>query len=266
MSRFVVVVFTNEAQAYEGTRALRDLHAEGSLTVYGMAVVSKDAEGKLAVRDAAEPGPLGTVVGALAGGLIGLLAGPTGLVAGSVGGTLIGSVVDILNLGVGADFVARVSQELAAGKCAVIAEVSEIWTTPLDTRMEAVGGTVFRTWRADFEDEQIAKEISARKADWEQMREEYAASGAEVKTKLKAKLDEARASLEASQRRLDAKLASLDKELKAKVTAMEQQVASARANARENIKQRIAALQSDYQTRSDKLKQAWALTKQALAA
>jgi uncharacterized membrane protein len=64
MSRFVVVVFPNEAQAYQGTRALKDLHADGSLTVYGVAVVAKDAGGKLTIKDAADQGPLGTVVGA----------------------------------------------------------------------------------------------------------------------------------------------------------------------------------------------------------
>ena len=31
MSKFVVVVFPSEAQAYQGARALKDLHAEGSV-------------------------------------------------------------------------------------------------------------------------------------------------------------------------------------------------------------------------------------------
>ena len=52
MSKFVVVVFPNEAQAYQGTRAFMDLHAEGSITLYGMAVVAKDAEGKFAIKTA----------------------------------------------------------------------------------------------------------------------------------------------------------------------------------------------------------------------
>jgi uncharacterized membrane protein len=266
MSRFVVVVFPNEAQAYQGTRALKDLHADGSLTVYGVAVVAKDAGGKLTIKDTGDQGPLGTVVGALTGGLIGALAGPTGLVAGSVGGTMIGSIFDIHNYGVGAEFVAKVSDELTLGRCAVIAEVAESWTMPLDTRMEAAGGTVLRTWRADFEDEQIAREITARKADWDQLREEYAAASAEAKAKLKAKLDEAKSSFETAQKRVDTKLASLEDEMKTKIAAMEQQLTGARADAREKIKQRIAALRADFQTRSEKLKRAFTLAKEALAA
>lgn len=265
MSRFVVVVFPSETQAYEGTRSLKDLHTEGSLTVYGMAVISKDSEGRFAIKDAADRGPLGTVVGTLTGSLIGLLAGPTGLVAGSIGGTLIGSMVDVFNYGVSADFVAKVSDELTPGRCAVVAEVAENWTVPLDTRMEAAGGIVLRTWRADFEDEQIAKEIAENQADWKQLRAEHAAASAEAKANLKAKLDQTKANLDASRRRVEHKLEALDKEVKAKVAAMEQQVASARANVRDKINQRITAVRAAYKARTDKLKQAMSLAKEALA-
>jgi uncharacterized membrane protein len=265
MSRFVVIVFGDEAKAYQGTRALKELHAEGSLTVYGMAVVSKDAAGKFAIKEAADEGPLGMAVGTLTGGLIGLLAGPVGLIGGAVGGSLIGSLVDVFNYGVSADFIAKVSDELAPGKCAVIAEIAEIWTTPLDTRMEAVGGTVLRTWRADFEDEQIAKEIAADKADWDQLKTEYAQASTETKARIKAKLDETKASLDASRRRVENKVEALDKELKAKIAAMEQQVVGARASAKAKIDQRIAAVRSDYQARSEKLKRAGMLVKEALA-
>lgn len=82
MSRFIVVVFPDEAKAYQGTRALKDLHSEGSLTVYGMAVISKDAGGKFAIKEAADEGPLGMAVGTVTGGLVGLLAGPVGLITG----------------------------------------------------------------------------------------------------------------------------------------------------------------------------------------
>lgn len=266
MSRFVVIVFPNETQAYEGTRALKELHAEGSLSLFSTAVVVKDSAGKLAIRDAADQGPLGTAVGALVGALVGVISGPVGMLVGSLGGTFIGSIYDLANFGISADFVAKVSSELTSGKSAVIAEIAEGWTTPLDTRMEPLGGTVLRTWRADFEDEQIAKEIAAEKTDWERLEAEYAQAGAEAKAKIRSKLDEAKANLDAAKQKADSRLVALDKELKAKVGALEQQVATASADAKEKLNQRIAALRSDYQTRSAKLKQAWALAKDAIAA
>ena len=45
MSKFVVVVFPNEAKAFEGLHAFKELDAEDSLTVYAGAVIVKDAEG-----------------------------------------------------------------------------------------------------------------------------------------------------------------------------------------------------------------------------
>lgn len=266
MNKFVVIVFPGETQAYQGTRVLMELHAEGSLTLYGMAVVAKDAKGVISTKEAADAGPLGTAVGALVGGLIGVIGGPAGAAAGAAGGALIGSLNDLFNYGVGADFLMNVSDELAPGKTALVAEVAENWTIPLDTRMEALGGTVLRTWRADFEDEQIEKEITARRAELEQLKAEFAQARQETKAKLKAKLDQAKADLEKAESRARAKLETLEKERKAKIAALEKQLTEARDDAKEKINQRIAALRADYERRAVKLKQAWQLTKEALAA
>ncbi len=54
--------------------------------------------------------------------------------------------------------------------------------------------------------------------------------------------------------------------MQAKIAALEGQVGQARADAKEKIRQRVAAIRAEYATRSAKLKQAWALTKEALAA
>jgi uncharacterized membrane protein len=266
MSRFVVVVFPSEAKAYEGTRALKDLHADGSLTLYGMAVIAKNAKGALSIKEAAESGPLGTAVGAMVGGLVGLLAGPVGALAGMASGTLMGSLVDLFNYGVSEEFVLKVSEELRPGRAAIVAELVENWNIPLDTRMGALGGTVLRTWRADFEDEQVAIEVAALEADLRQLRAEYAQANAETKAALKAKLDQANASLKHAEERLQARIDALQAEANAKVAALDKQVAGAKADAKEKIRQHSATLRAEYEARSAKLKQAWALTKQALAA
>jgi uncharacterized membrane protein len=266
MSKFVVIVFPDEAQAYRGTQALKELHFEGSLTLYGMAVIAKDAEGKLSLKQAADPGPLSAAVGALVGGLIGVIGGPVGVLAGMAGGTLFGSMVDIFNYGVGEDFLLKVSDELKPGKTVIVAELSEDWRTPLDARMEALGGIVLRTWRADFEDEQIAREAAAIKADFDQLRREYAQASADAKATLKVKLDEAKAALERAEQRVEARREALEKEVNAKIAALQQQLGQAHAEAKHDINKRIAALRADYEARSAKLKQAWTLAKEALAA
>jgi uncharacterized membrane protein len=266
VSKFIVVVFPDDTHAYEGTRALKDLHAEGSLTLYGLAVIAKNMEGEVSVREAADAGPLGTAVGALVGGLVGIIGGPIGGLAGAAGGALIGSLSDLFGFGIGADFLQKVSSELAPGKTALVAEVAENWTTPLDTRMEAQGGTVLRTWRADFEDEQIAREMAARRAELEQLKAEYAQAKEEVRAKLNTKIDQGKADLAKAENRAQARLEALEKETRAKISALEVQVTEVQADAREKINQRITALRTDYDARAAKLKQAWKLTQEALAA
>jgi uncharacterized membrane protein len=266
MSKFVVITFANEASAYQGTRALKALHDEGSLTLYGLGVIAKDAGGKLSIKDSDDGGPVATALGALLGGLVGVIGGPAGVAAGAVGGSYIGCLIDLVNLGVSEDFATKVGSELAPGKTAVVAEIGEDWTTPLDTRMEALGGKVLRTWRADFEDDQIAKDVAARNADLAQLRAEFAQASAENKAKLKAKVDQAKSDLEAAGRRLQARVDALGKEMNAKLEALDKQISTAQADAKQKMKARAAAIRADYEARTAKLKQAWALTKEALAA
>ena len=59
---------------------------------------------------------------------------------------------------------------------------------------------------------------------------------------------------------------ALQKEVNAKIAALEQQMARVKSEAKQDINKRIANLRAEYETRSAKLAQAWALAKQALAA
>jgi uncharacterized membrane protein len=54
-------------------RALKQLHADGNLTLYALAFLAKNASGKIASRQAAYDVPLGLAVGTLTGGLLGLM-------------------------------------------------------------------------------------------------------------------------------------------------------------------------------------------------
>ena len=173
---------------------------------------------------------------------------------------------DLLNYGVGEDFLTKVSTELAPGNSAIVAEVAENPTIPLDTRMEALGGIVLRTLWVEFEDEQIEKEIAARRADFEQLKAEYTQAKEHAKTKLKAKMDQARVDLDKADARARAKLEALNNETRAKIAALEQQLAEARHDMKEELERRVVALRSEYEKRAAKLGQAWQLTKDAFAA
>jgi uncharacterized membrane protein len=266
MSKVVVVIFPSEAAAYEGTRALKQLHSEGTLTLYGMAVLAREASGNLAIKQAVDQGPLGFAVGTLMGGLIGLIGGPVGGAMGMAAGALAGGLGDIIDLGVRSDFIDAVSMKLEPGKAAVVAEIAEEWTAPLDLRMEPLGGQVVREWRSEFEAQQIAKAAQEQREDFAALKEEFDRATAEGKKTLKKRLDDSRAKLEAAEKRAEELQRRFTEEAEAKRKELTAQFAAANQETKDKIQKRLAAAEVEFKRRQDLLKRAWSLTKEALAA
>jgi uncharacterized membrane protein len=263
--KMIVVIFDNEKKAYEGSKALRDLHAEGSITLYASAVIAKDAGGKVTIKQEADEGPLGTGVGLVTGSLIGLLGGPVGVAIGATAGTFGGVLYDLAKAGVGEDFLSEVEQQLQPGKVAVVAEVWEEWVMPVDTHMEAAGGVVFRRAREEVLDDQLERDAAAHKAEIAELKAERARAGKEAKAKLQAKIATAKARLQATQDRANAALEATKREMDAKVKSLKEQMAKAQADRKAKLEKRIAEVQSEHKRRAAKLHQAWELTKEALA-
>jgi uncharacterized membrane protein len=161
MHNYVSVVFNDTSKAYEGLHALWQLDDAAVITVHGSAVVHRDALGNFQV-DTKETHPaLATAVGVGVGALLGLLAGPAGAAVGAAGGAAIGAATGGA-VGVTADLVRADTRDQAAGETgfvlgvgqsAVIANVSEDSTAPIDTRMRELGGVVYRRTKSDLEDD-----------------------------------------------------------------------------------------------------------------
>jgi uncharacterized membrane protein len=260
----IVVVFDNEKKAYEGSRALKDLHTEGSITLYAGAVIAKNPDGNVTVKQEADEGPLGTGVGLVTGSLIGLLGGPVGVAIGATAGTFGGMLYDLEQAGVGGDFLDEVGRHLQPGKVAVVAEAYEEWVTPVDTRMAAAGGIVFRWARAEVVDAQIGRDAAAFEAELADLKAEHARANKEAKAKLQAKIDSVKAKLQATQDRAKAAEEATKREMEAKIKSLKEQVAKSQGDAKARLEARIAEVQADHKRRSGKLHQAWELTKEAL--
>jgi uncharacterized membrane protein len=161
MRNYIAVVFNDTSKAYEGLHALWQLDDEADVTVHGTAVVHRDSLGNFQV-DTKETHPaLATGVGVGVGALLGLLAGPAGAAVGAAGGAAIGAATGGM-VGVTTDLARADTRDQAAGEAsfvlgngqsAVIADVSEDWTSPIDTRMRALDGTVYRRAKSDMEDD-----------------------------------------------------------------------------------------------------------------
>ena len=157
-----------------------------------------------------------------------------------------------------------VGQSLKPGNAAVVAEVWEEWMLPVDSRMEALGGVVFRRTRSDVLDQQVEADITSLKADIDALEAEYSQANAEAKTKIQAKINKANAMLQTKLEGIKARLETSQKETEAKIQSLQGQAIKAGGERKAKLKKRIAELQSEQKRRGDLLKQAGELIKDAL--
>ncbi len=265
MDKMLVIVFDSEIKAYDGSKALQELQREGSINLYAKTVIVRDATGKVVVKQNGDMGPIGTAVGLLTGSLIGAIGGPVGIAIGALAGSYGGLVYDVAHLGVGQDYLAEVERSLQPGKAAVVAEVWEEWTLPVDSRMETLGGTVYRRTRREVLDIVIERDIAALKADLAELESERDRATGEARAKLQKKVDEAQSKLQAAQDSLQAKIDESQQETDAKIKSLQEQAAKETGEQRAKREARIAELQDEQKRRSDLLKKAWELTKEALS-
>jgi uncharacterized membrane protein len=231
MDRMLVVVFDNETKAYEGKKALLQLDTEGSISVYAYAVLAKHADGSATIKQGDDPGPLGTLVGTSLGSLIGLLGGPVGLAIGSAAGFVAGSSADLHNARIGADFLDDVSRALLPDRVAVVAEIEEDWTTPVDTRMEPIGGMVFRRALADVKHEIHEENVNAMKSDLAQMKAELAKAHADRKAKLQEKINQLDTRIQAHLQKAKERREAAERQAQAKVQILKTRAAEIKAKA-----------------------------------
>jgi len=231
MDRMLVVVFDSERKAYEGKKALLQLDAEGSISVYGYAVVAKNADGTATIKQGDDVGPLGTLVGTTLGSLIGVLFGPVGLAIGATAGFTGGATADLYNSGVGDDFIDDVSKFVLPSKVALVAEIEEDWTTPVDTRMEAIGGLVFRRALSEVKHQVHEENVNSMKADMAQFRAEQAQAHADRKAKLQEKINQLDSKIQAQLQNAKDRREAMERQAQAKVQVLKAKAEAAKAKA-----------------------------------
>ena len=229
MDRMIVIVFDNENKAYEGKNALQQLADEGSIGLYAYAVLAKQPDGTATIKQGDTAGPLATLVGTSFGSLIGLFGGPAGMMIGAAAGMGAGAGMDFANLGIGEDFLDDVTKELKPGKFALVAEVEEDWVTPVNTRMEAIGGNVHRRSLAEVTSKLHEENVNAMKADLAQLKAEHAESKADQKTKIQEKISQLEAKIQNQLQKIKERTEAAQAQARAKAEVLKTRAAAARA-------------------------------------
>jgi uncharacterized membrane protein len=229
MDRMLVVVFEDEARAYEARRALRDLDHHGEVTVYAAAVLARKPDGTVFVTPGDDLGIAGGLLGTSLGALIGLVGGPAGMAIGATAGLTLGAGFDIDRARIDSDFIDDVSKRLASGKAALVAEIEEDWTAPVDNVMESLGGSVFRRSLSAVRQAVNQEEIAAMKADLAQMKAEFAQSRADRKAKLAEKINHLEARIQGQMQKAKERRDAAERQEQSKVDALRAKADAARA-------------------------------------
>lgn len=155
MSEFIAITFDDADQGLAALGSVRALEKDGKIHLKDTAVVTKDADGKVSIKNESSSG---TETGAVVGGVLGAFLFFIFPVAGIIGGAAIGALVGrAVSPGVDGTFVKEVADDLPAGGSALFVLVKDGDVGLLIGAMRRYEGRVRQT-TLDEEAEQALEE------------------------------------------------------------------------------------------------------------
>ena len=154
----VVRVFDSQEKAAEALEFVEALKQRRVIKILDVAILSKDEEGQFSYQDSKEITPRkGRILGAITGGLVGLLAGPGGVIVGALAGLAAGGAAGkYIDEGFSDKFLENLEQYLQPGKSALILLMEHRWAHPASEAMSDLGGYVFQQTITDRLAEDLA--------------------------------------------------------------------------------------------------------------
>lgn len=139
MADAIAILFDSDDGAMLCLRSLREIEKAGQVSFSDTAVIARDTEGNLHVKNELDSS---TETGMTVGAVVGALFGPLGLIAGLVGGAAVGSST---GEGVDDSFVDEVEKQLGPDKSALFLSIKEANADALVAALNPFQGTVIRS-------------------------------------------------------------------------------------------------------------------------
>jgi uncharacterized membrane protein len=145
MDNVLAITFADDQNAFAGLTALKELDDQGRLGLTGAAVVMRNEDGSIDIKDeVGDVGYAGTATGGIVGLLVGILGGPLGILIGGATGVLIGSLFDLDDIDDSESVLSEMSHSVLVDRNSVLAEVSEQSPEVIDSAIGRLGGLVVR--------------------------------------------------------------------------------------------------------------------------
>lgn len=133
----IVAAFQSEDGAKQALSELKQAKHEGLIKIDDAAVISKDAKGKLHIKETADMSTgKGAGIGAVIGGVVGLLAGPLGVGLGAAAGAAIGGIASHGDAGFKDERLETIGAGLEPGTSAIVAVVEHQWVAAVQEALE----------------------------------------------------------------------------------------------------------------------------------
>jgi uncharacterized membrane protein len=159
-------IYDDAEQAEEALEFVRGLHKRKALKVLHTALVVKDEDGTVSLKETGDvDAKHGRLAGAITGGLIGLIGGPIGVVVGALAGAGVGGLAaKWIDLGFSDEFLKSFQEQVQPGSAAALVIVEDQWVTSASKALGDQEGMIFQQTLTDKMVEQLL-EASEEEAD-----------------------------------------------------------------------------------------------------
>ena len=157
----IVAAFKEEETADEALKALKEAKKERLIGIQDAAVIRRDEDNKLHIKETADMGGgKGAAVGGVLGGIIGLIGGPAGVVLGGAAGAAVGGfTAKLFDAGIPDERLEEIGSALTPGTSAIIAIIEHKWVAEVEQELAEAGADVLTEALRD----DIAKQLAEGK-------------------------------------------------------------------------------------------------------
>ena len=155
----IIAAFKEEETADEALKALKAAKKERLIGIQDAAVIRRDEDNKLHIKETADMGGgKGAAIGGVLGGVIGLIGGPAGVVLGGAAGAAVGGLTaKLFDAGISDERLEEIGSALKPGTSAIIAIIEHKWVAEVEQELAQAGADVLTEALRDDITKQLAE-------------------------------------------------------------------------------------------------------------